>query len=202
MPFLASRFIHVDSRTLVAHDPSRTIRRHARQSACGADVGLASLSNPTLSGRDRSATDGCSRVGGHGGWRGPAHGPGQRDAVEAAEAERVGPAMDDKPLHPAAGTGWLDVQVQSVAVTVPPGLADGAAEGGRQRLVGMGAPWAWISADRRRSYYIPCTIRSWNREAICGRGRTHRRRRSQNTSILQRILSCPMEDVAELDWRD
>ena len=50
---------------------------------------------------------------------------------------RRGPA-NDEPLHPVAGAGRFDVQVESVAVAVSARLGDAAAEGSRERLVWMG----------------------------------------------------------------
>ena len=67
----------------------------------------------------------------------PLAGLGQRDEGEAAEAEHARLAADHEPLHPAARPGGVDVQVQAVAVGVAAGLADVAAEGGREGLVGM-----------------------------------------------------------------
>ena len=49
----------------------------------------------------------------------------ERDEREAAEAEFAAPAADDELLDPAAGAGWLDIEVQAVAIAVPPGLGDG-----------------------------------------------------------------------------
>ena len=53
---------------------------------------------------------------------------------EAAEAERAALAVDDEPLHPVAGAGRFDVQVESVAVAVSARLGDAAAES---------ALWGW-----------------------------------------------------------
>ena len=64
---------------------------------------------------------------------------GERDEREAAEPERAGLAADDDPLHPAAGAGRVNLEVQTVAVAVAAGLGDATAEGGAQGLVGVAA---------------------------------------------------------------
>ena len=69
----------------------------------------------------------------------PLAGFGQRDEREAAEAEHARLAADHEPLHPTSRPGRVDVQVQAVAISVAAGLADVAAEGDREGLVGMPA---------------------------------------------------------------
>ena len=93
---------------------------------------------------------------------------GQRHQREAAEAERGGLAVDDEPLHPAAGSASLDMQVQSVACAVSARPGDGCGrrlrtapcrEGGRLDMV-------FRSVLAAELYGIPCTIRVSNGAAF------------------------------------
>ena len=87
---------------------------------------------------------GCQRVAARAGQ--PAVGErllarfGQRHQRIAAETEHPHLAANRQLLHPAPRARRIDVQVEPVPVGVAPGLADRAAEGGRERLVGMPAP--------------------------------------------------------------
>ena len=86
---------------------------------------------------------------------------GQRDEGEAAKAERAALAVDDEPLHPVAGAGRLDVQVESVAVTVSAGLGDAAAEGGREGVAGMWAAGFGLSRALGGSFHYDSWMLAW-----------------------------------------
>ena len=58
--------------------------------------------------------------------------------MDAAESEFVFAAADDEALDPASGAGALDVEVKSVAVSVPTD-GRGADEGGGESVVGVAA---------------------------------------------------------------
>ena len=60
--------------------------------------------------------------------------------MDAAESEFVFSAPNDEALDPASSSGTLDVEVEAVAVGMPP---DGysADEGGGEGVVGMSALW-------------------------------------------------------------
>ena len=81
-------------------------------------------------------------------------GLGERGEVDAAESEFVLPAANDEALDPASGPGALDVEVESVPVSVP---ADGrgADEGGGESVVRVSAlgAWSWGGWLRRVSHY-------------------------------------------------
>ena len=59
--------------------------------------------------------------------------------MDAAESEFVFSAPDDEALDPASGSGTLDVEVEAVAVGVPPD-GRGTDEGGGEPVVGVSAP--------------------------------------------------------------
>ena len=65
-------------------------------------------------------------------------GLGERNQMDAAESEFVFPAPDDEALDPASGSGTLDVEIEAVAIGVPPD-ARGTDEGGGEGVVGMSA---------------------------------------------------------------
>ena len=81
----------------------------------------------------------------------------QRHELVAAEAERAGCAADHEPLHPTLRSGGFDVQVESVAVAVPPGLGDRAAEGSREAWWGCG-PLRLVRGGFGGSGAIPYSI--------------------------------------------
>ena len=80
-------------------------------------------------------------------------GLGERDQLDAAESELPLASPDDEALDPAAGSGLLDVEVESVPVAVSSGRS-GAHEGGREPLVGMAAPGLGLTAFRVGSVHI------------------------------------------------
>ena len=65
-------------------------------------------------------------------------GLGQGDEGDAAKPELPATATDDEALNPAAGTGRLNKQVQSVSIGVFSGRS-GAQEGGREGVAGVAA---------------------------------------------------------------
>ena len=76
------------------------------------------------------------------GWRRPARGPRRARRGDAAEAEFTAPAVDHEALDPAAGAGWLDVEVQAIAVDVVP--RRGGSETGPRRSSRPTAPHAGV----------------------------------------------------------
>ena len=57
---------------------------------------------------------------------------------DAAESEVAAAAANDESLHPTPRTARLNVEVESIAVAMPPGRC-GTHEGGRQPLLGVSA---------------------------------------------------------------
>ncbi len=95
---------------------------------------------------------------------------GERDEHNGAESEFAAPTADAQPLDPASRSGWLDEQVQAVAVGVP-SWRGGTDEGGRKHLVGM-----TVSALMATQKQTDCSP-SWGAARVSGAGSLRRRRR-------------------------
>ena len=74
-------------------------------------------------------------------------GLGQRDQGNAAEPDLTAAASDDEALNPAAGSGRLDEEVETVAIGVSSGRS-GAKERGRKGLLGW-RPLGLVLVSRR-----------------------------------------------------
>ena len=103
------------------------MEHHARQKT------LTDNANPLVVGKGVAAGAGELAVG-----EGLLAGLGERDQMDAAESEFAFAAADDEALDPASGAGTLDVEVESVAVSVPTD-GRGADEGGGEPVVGVSA---------------------------------------------------------------